>query len=128
MYGSAGRSGHHRNTNTPNWDDWTGLSENGRQYRNELTKEVRDISGSEYWNLRKELSPKTGEVDVIRASDYKTPSYYHVKKETTLNVATDGEIEAPNVDEGEAKPEDSFVLAMVVLGLVITGATLFHLL
>lgn len=128
MYGSVGRSGHHRNTNTPNWDDWTGLSENGRQYRNEFTKEVRDLSGSDYWHMRKELSPDIRDRDVIRASDYKTPSYYHVKKEITLNVADESEFEVPNVAEGVAKSKDSFLPTIVVLGLVIAGAILFHLL
>lgn len=90
MYGSVGRSGHHTNqqscpegewTSLGNWDDWTGLSENGRQYRNELTGEIRDISGADYWHKRKELWPKN-EATTITAESFKTPSYYHVRTST----------------------------------------------
>ena len=37
-------------------DDWGGLSRNGKQWRNPLTREVRNLSGSAYWELRKAQS------------------------------------------------------------------------
>jgi hypothetical protein len=37
-------------------DDWSGVSPNGRQWRNPLTREVRNLSGSAYWELRKAQS------------------------------------------------------------------------
>lgn len=37
-------------------EDWEGLSRNGRQWRNPLTREVRNLSGSAYWELRKAQS------------------------------------------------------------------------
>ena len=37
-------------------EDWEGLSRNGRQWRNPLTREVRNLSGSAYWELRKAKS------------------------------------------------------------------------
>lgn len=37
-------------------DEWEGLSRNGRQWRNPLTREVRNLSGSAYWELRKAQS------------------------------------------------------------------------
>lgn len=35
------------------WEDWSGLSPNGRQYRNAITNETRNLSGAEYWSARK---------------------------------------------------------------------------
>lgn len=35
------------------YEDWQNLSPNGRQVKNPLTDEVRDLSGMEYWHLRK---------------------------------------------------------------------------
>jgi len=37
-------------------EDWEGLSRNGRQWRNPLTREVRNLAGSAYWELRKAQS------------------------------------------------------------------------
>ena len=37
-------------------EDWEGLSRNGRQWRNPITREVRNLSGSAYWELRKAQS------------------------------------------------------------------------
>lgn len=37
-------------------EGWEGLSRNGRQWRNPLTREVRNLSGSAYWELRKAQS------------------------------------------------------------------------
>ena len=39
------------------WEDWTGLSPNGRQYRNAITNETRNLSGSAYWHARKADNP-----------------------------------------------------------------------
>lgn len=35
------------------WEDWENLSVNGRQVKNPLTGEPRDLSGMEYWHIRK---------------------------------------------------------------------------
>jgi len=37
-------------------EDWEGLSRNGRQWRNPLTRELRNLAGSAYWELRKAQS------------------------------------------------------------------------
>ena len=39
------------------WEDWDGLSPNGRQYRNAITQETRNLSGAEYWAARKSDYP-----------------------------------------------------------------------
>lgn len=39
------------------WEDWDGISPNGRQYRNAITQETRNLSGAEYWAARKSDYP-----------------------------------------------------------------------
>lgn len=39
------------------WEDWDGISPNGRQYRNAITQETRNLSGAEYWVARKSDYP-----------------------------------------------------------------------
>lgn len=54
----TGRSGIGDQTIIGEYDDWDGLSMNGRQWKNRLTKETRDLSGADYWHQRKALEPK----------------------------------------------------------------------
>lgn len=53
MYGSTGRSGIGDKNIQGTWDDWNGLSPNGRQYKNTITEETRNLSGADYWHARK---------------------------------------------------------------------------
>lgn len=55
---SKGRSGIGDRNIQGTHDDWCGLSMNGRQYRNAITQETRNLSGQEYWNARKADYPK----------------------------------------------------------------------
>ena len=48
-----GRSGIGDTNIQGTWEDWDGLSPNGRQYKNAITQETRNLSGQEYWNARK---------------------------------------------------------------------------
>lgn len=48
-----GRSGIGDTNIQGTWDDWDGLSPNGRQYKNTITQETRNLSGAEYWHARK---------------------------------------------------------------------------
>ena len=57
MWNSTGRSGYGESTIQGNYDSWDGLSRNGRQYKNEATMETRDLSGADYWHLRKQNRP-----------------------------------------------------------------------
>lgn len=68
MYGGVGRSGHHRQHVGNHWQDWEETSPNGHQYRNPLTREVRDLSGSEYWHARK--ANNQTEMDKVDMKDH----------------------------------------------------------
>lgn len=57
MWNSKGRSGYGEQTILGNYDDWAGLSPNGRQVKNELTNETRNLSGADYWHARKSIKP-----------------------------------------------------------------------
>lgn len=59
MWKGVGRSGIGDQTILGEHDDWSGLSMNGRQFKNPLTLETRDLSGADYWHQRKALEPKT---------------------------------------------------------------------
>lgn len=52
-WGGKGRSGIGDQYINGTWEDWEGLSPNGRQYKNQLTQEVRNLSGADYWHARK---------------------------------------------------------------------------
>lgn len=58
MWNSKGRSGYGEQTILGNYDDWAGLSPNGRQVKNELTNETRNLSGADYWHARKSIKPE----------------------------------------------------------------------
>lgn len=58
MWKGTGRSGYGEQTILGDYDDFDGLSMNGRQWKNRLTKETRDLSGADYWHQRKALEPK----------------------------------------------------------------------
>lgn len=53
MWTGKGRSGIGDMNIQGTWEDWDGLSPNGRQYKNAITQETRNLSGQEYWNARK---------------------------------------------------------------------------
>lgn len=61
MWKGAGRSGIGDQTIIGEYDDWDGLSMNGRQWKNRHTLETRDLSGADYWHQRKALEPKMAE-------------------------------------------------------------------
>jgi hypothetical protein len=54
----TGRSGIGEQSINGQYDDWDGLSMNGRQFKSRETKETRDLSGADYWHQRKALEPK----------------------------------------------------------------------
>lgn len=61
MWKGVGRSGIGDQTIIGEYDDFDGLSMNGRQWKNPLTKETRDLSGADYWHMRKAIEPKSFE-------------------------------------------------------------------
>lgn len=56
MWRSTGRSGVGEQYLGEAYEDIDGLTPNGRQWINPLTKETRNISGANYWHMRKSLS------------------------------------------------------------------------
>ena len=58
MWKGTGRSGYGDQAILGDYDDWDGLSMNGRQWKSRETKETRDLSGADYWHQRKALEPK----------------------------------------------------------------------
>lgn len=83
MWTSKGRSGYGDSTIGGDYDSWDGISPNGRQYRNEATMETRDLSGADYWHLRKQNRP-TEEI----------PAHLHMlnKDKANINAYADKEI------------------------------------
>lgn len=75
MWGSKGRSGYGDSTIGGDYDSWDGLARNGRQYKNEITQETRDLSGADYWNLRKQNRP-TEEI----------PEHIHMLNKNRANI------------------------------------------
>ena len=58
MWKGTGRSGYGDQAILGDYDDWDGLSMNGRQWKSRETKETRDLSGADYWHQRRALEPK----------------------------------------------------------------------
>ena len=116
MYGSTGRSGI-GNSYTGNdyaghtWQDISDLSPNGRQYMSEVTGQPTDLSGANYWHMRKDLPDMLDCATIITAESFKTPPYYHQKPVNSLeNVDAKQEIEpeqynaTPDVAEAVLAP------------------------
>lgn len=80
MHGSKGRSGVGDQFTGKSWDESFGLSDNGRQWKNEHAGEQRNLAGADYWHQRKALSPNHT-AENIRWDSYKCPSYYHQPKQ-----------------------------------------------
>jgi hypothetical protein len=57
MWTSKGTSGYGDSTIGGDYDSWDGVSPNGRQYKNETSMETRNLSGADYWHLRKQNRP-----------------------------------------------------------------------
>jgi hypothetical protein len=57
MWGSKGRSGYGDSTIGGDYDSWAELSPNGKQWKNPITMLTRDLSGADYWHLRKQNRP-----------------------------------------------------------------------
>jgi hypothetical protein len=57
MWTSKGRSGYGDSTLQGDYDDWQGLSRNGRQWKSEATHLPFNLQGADYWHLRKQIRP-----------------------------------------------------------------------
>lgn len=95
MYGGKGRSGHHREYVGNHWQDWDGVSPNGRQFKNAFTQEVRDLSGSEYWKARKANNPSECDLQ------------HHFNQNGSANIRAYAEADKPKT-RTKAKPKSAF--------------------
>jgi len=84
MWGSKGRSGYGDSTIGGNYDSWEGVSPNGRQYKNEITGETRNLSGFRYWTMRKQNSP-----------EQEIPAHLHMLKSGRANIDVYGILDQP---------------------------------
>lgn len=84
MWALTGRSGYGNSTIGGDYDSWDGISPNGRQYKNEATMETRDLSGADYWHLRKQNRP-TEEI----------PSSLHMLNKDRANIDAYATLDAP---------------------------------
>lgn len=91
MYGGKGRSGHHREHVGNHWQDWDGISPNGRQFRNAFTDLPRDLSGAEYWKARKANNPSECDLE------------HHFNQNGSANIQAYAEADKP-----KAKPKTAF--------------------
>lgn len=85
MWTSTGRSGYGDSTISGDYDSWDGVSPNGKQYKNEATMETRNLSGADYWHLRKQNRPTEA-----------TPAHLHMLNKDRANIQAYADpIEAP---------------------------------
>jgi len=56
MWKGQGRSGYGESSTGGDYDDWSCLSRNGRQWKNPATMLTRDLSGADYWHIRKQIT------------------------------------------------------------------------
>lgn len=85
-YSGKGRSGAGDHFTGQSWQDFEGLSSNGRQMKQADKRYVRDLSGQAFWNMRKEDDPKFWD---IKPEDYPTPAYYHQPKQAKVVPITE---------------------------------------
>lgn len=71
MWKGKGRSGYGESSTLGDYDDWSCLSRNGKQWKNPITMETRDLSGADYWHMRKQLT-----------DSYDVPESLHAVNET----------------------------------------------
>lgn len=75
MWKGKGRSGYGESATLGDYDDWSCLSRNGKQWKNPITMETRDLSGADYWHMRKQIT-----------DSYDVPESLHAVNET-VNLA-----------------------------------------
>jgi hypothetical protein len=56
MWKGQGRSGYGESSTGGDYDDWSCLSRNGRQWKSPTTMLTRDLSGADYWHIRKQMT------------------------------------------------------------------------
>lgn len=90
MWKGRGRSGYGESSTLGDYDDWSCLSRNGRQWKNPITMETRDLSGADYWHMRKQLTDSYNVPDEMHAVN-ETVSLAHTLPSGKANLAAYGD-------------------------------------
>lgn len=90
MWKGKGRSGYGESSTLGDYDDWSCLSRNGRQWKNPITLETRDLSGADYWNMRKQLTDTYDIPESLHAVN-ETVSLAHTLPSGKANLAAYGD-------------------------------------
>lgn len=90
MWKGKGRSGYGESSTLGDYDDWSCLSRNGKQWKNPITMQTRDLSGADYWHMRKQLTDSYDVPEELHAVN-ETVSLAHVLPSGKANLAAYGE-------------------------------------
>lgn len=103
------------NENGHTWQDFGGLSPNGRQMKQADKRYIHDISGAQYWSERKQGDEAFYN---IKPEDYPTPSYYHQPKQAKVVSIVDEDTQdaqdssAPSVNILTKEKKESIFLTL----------------
>lgn len=90
MWKGKGRSGYGESSTLGDYDDWSCLSRNGKQWKNPITMETRDLSGADYWHMRKQLTDSYDVPESLHAVN-ETVSLAHTLPSGKANLAAYGD-------------------------------------
>jgi hypothetical protein len=90
MWKGKGRSGYGESSTLGDYDDWSCLSRNGKQWKNPITMQTRDLSGADYWHMRKQLTDSYDVPEELHAVN-ETVSLAHVLPSGKANLAAYGD-------------------------------------
>lgn len=90
MWKGKCRSGYGESSTLGDYDDWSCLSRNGRQWKNPITMLTRDLSGADYWHLRKQITDSYDVPEELHAVN-ETVSLAHTLPSGKANLAAYGD-------------------------------------
>lgn len=90
MWKGKGRSGYGESSTLGDYDDWSCLSRNGKQWKNPITMQTRDLSGADYWHMRKQLTDSYDVPEELHAVN-ETVSLAHTLPSGKANLAAYGD-------------------------------------
>lgn len=91
------------NENGHTWQDFDGLSPNGREVKENNKEFIRSLSGEAYWSTRKQGDEAFYD---IKPEDYRTPAYYHQPKQAKDQLEAETEAVEDQFIEVDDKPSD----------------------
>jgi len=90
MWKGKGRSGYGESSTLGDYDDWSCLSRNGKQWKNPITMQTCDLSGADYWHMRKQLTDSYDVPEELHAVN-ETVSLAHTLPSGKANLAAYGD-------------------------------------